>query len=285
MNTENYFKFIFSPYKIDDIKEIIRYSEKLSIPREILIFKLVEYFIIEKNDLNYVIENLLKIDVIDDKETEIVVDYIKVINNRKYNDNDNILSASYINLLSKNFKICDSKHEGYPEIDDIKGRPYIDWLECYYKDCHKKFNNEKEFIEHLKYFNAYSSSFHKNHEDAISKLNLDEKIVKEKNYTVCPSYSCYKQFKTCDDLCEHFKELGIKPFWNEKYIKKTKKEVLKNIYFADECVICMNEQPNILFLPCQHINICLLCYNDLLKLTNLKNCPVCSIEIKNLIMF
>ena len=39
----------------------------------------------------------------------------------------------------------------------------------------------------------------------------------------------------------------------------------------DECVICLTNQPIILFCNCGHIPICIECY----KLKSLSACPIC----------
>ena len=42
--------------------------------------------------------------------------------------------------------------------------------------------------------------------------------------------------------------------------------------FESECCICLDNKPNVLLLPCLHINMCKYCVNTSLK----KNvCPVC----------
>ena len=47
---------------------------------------------------------------------------------------------------------------------------------------------------------------------------------------------------------------------------------------SDECVICLTNQPIILFCNCGHIPICTECY----KLKSLSACPVC--KTKNTIL-
>ena len=49
---------------------------------------------------------------------------------------------------------------------------------------------------------------------------------------------------------------------------------LFKIFKYDECIICMNDKPNILFCNCGHIPICTECY----KLKSLSACPVCKID-------
>ena len=46
------------------------------------------------------------------------------------------------------------------------------------------------------------------------------------------------------------------------------------IFKSEECIICLTNQPIILFCNCGHIPICTECY----KLKNLSACPVCKTE-------
>ena len=45
-------------------------------------------------------------------------------------------------------------------------------------------------------------------------------------------------------------------------------------YESEECVICLSNQPNILFCNCGHLCLCTECY----KLKSLSVCPVCKTE-------
>ena len=46
------------------------------------------------------------------------------------------------------------------------------------------------------------------------------------------------------------------------------------IFKSDECVICLTNQPIILFCNCGHLCYCTECY----KLKSLSACPVCKTE-------
>ena len=48
-------------------------------------------------------------------------------------------------------------------------------------------------------------------------------------------------------------------------------------YREDYCVICLEEEPNILYLDCGHIAVCDRC--DRSKKTGRKNCDMCRSEI------
>ena len=49
---------------------------------------------------------------------------------------------------------------------------------------------------------------------------------------------------------------------------------LFKIFKSDECIICMNDKPNILFCNCGHLCECVGCY----KLKTLSTCPICKTD-------
>ena len=49
---------------------------------------------------------------------------------------------------------------------------------------------------------------------------------------------------------------------------------LFKIFKSEECIICMDKKPNILFCNCGHIPICTECY----KLKSLSACPICKTD-------
>ena len=51
---------------------------------------------------------------------------------------------------------------------------------------------------------------------------------------------------------------------------------LFKIFKSDECIICMNDKPNILFCNCGHISICTECY----KIKTHSTCPICKTDNK-----
>ena len=49
------------------------------------------------------------------------------------------------------------------------------------------------------------------------------------------------------------------------------------IYSIDECVVCLTEKPNVIFLPCGHQCTCLTCYNMISNVH--KDCSLCKKKI------
>ena len=72
-------------------------------------------------------------------------------------------------------------------------------------------------------------------------------------------------------------EFILHPTKNFKFLIKCKTCKKKNIislpkcFKSDECVICLNKQPNVLFCNCGHIPICTECS----KIKKFTECPVC----------
>ena len=74
--------------------------------------------------------------------------------------------------------------------------------------------------------------------------------------------------------------LGSTPFYviNKRSIKildDTPLECPDKVYTCEECIVCMDTQPNIVCLPCAHACMCKDCYA---RLPN-KRCPICRTTI------
>lgn len=298
---EKLFQWLFYPYNLenenDTIMAIIKFGEEYNIPDNILLRKIIQYLtqstsnkediiniLIDKKIMgNYnldalqnIIDDAIKLQYNEDIETNrysvkqlsIMYDYDKYEPNNEPN-----------NKFNKN-----TIHSGYPLPDEEKGRPLIAWKECYYPKCHKKFNLEDQLITHLKLNNAYRHGFHKFHEEAVHKYNLTPEKVLKDHIVHCPCIVCDKgaNYKfTPEGLCEHFKLLGIVPFWkpNSTFnIDDTgllKKDIYRQIYIHDDCLICMSgKKSNVLFYPCYHCVSCLMCHSKL------DICPICRQNIK-----
>jgi len=286
---EKLFIWLYFPYDIGEIDktldEMIKLSKRYGITDNILFRKVIEYLHIKSKSKDQIIDILYKYNFI---SVDNLANVIKII--------DEILAAP-LNVLDaqtlskllqvakpyKNNAKCD--HAGYPEVDEQLGRARLGWCVCYYEGCHDKFFGSQGLKEHLHKLNKYKYGFHTYHETAVSNLKLTpEKIIAD-NFIKCPSVVCDKgDYKfTPQELCEHFLELGIEPFWKPgmKIVKPKKKlnNIFDKIYVSDECLICLDEEvkPSMLFLPCNHCVICVNCY----KPTN--KCPMCRKDITNVI--
>jgi hypothetical protein len=60
------------------------------------------------------------------------------------------------------------------------------------------------------------------------------------------------------------------------------KSELKQIYTADDCVICLDEKPNVVFGPCGHSCMCNTCCEQMKKIKQSNQCPLCRRAISNI---
>lgn len=74
---------------------------------------------------------------------------------------------------------------------------------------------------------------------------------------------------------------------SDEEAKKYKNQILglniddMKIYTVTECVICMSEETQVIFIPCAHKCVCSACYDILKKSKN--DCPLCRQHIKHFI--
>ena len=171
----------------------------------------------------------------------------------------------------------------YEHVNDIFFKTHINFTS-------KKFLI-REFYNHLKPIICYAYSytvkkkfFHENFiliedntiinysfEDDNNELYIKNlKVVLTSHYDFQDEdYDFY--FEALDEL-EQNNELLVshtEPInEEEKIINDTQ------TYKSEECVICLSNQPNILFCNCGHLCLCTECY----KLKSLSVCPVCKTE-------
>ena len=145
-------------------------------------------------------------------------------------------------------------------IDIIQANPRIniyDYTTNIFFKTHITFTEDKflmsEFYTHLKpiIFYAYSYTYWRKH-------IKDDFFLKEDNSIINYNY-------------EHDnKDIFIKNFTKEETKIINPSKIIK----SEECIICLENQPIILFCNCGHIPICTECY----KLKSLSACPICKTE-------
>jgi len=60
------------------------------------------------------------------------------------------------------------------------------------------------------------------------------------------------------------------------------KSELKEIYTAEDCIICLDEKPSVVFGPCGHSCMCTVCLEQMQKIKQqAKQCPLCRRNIVN----
>lgn len=282
-----FFKWLYSPYQLNDnkLKFILKKFENEHIPFNIFFHKLIQSMTnanIKKEDI---IKTLLQYEIINDNEINFIDEVLIFLEQQHLNKKNNKETHEKLNNILYQYqrkKTTEAVHEGYPLPDPTFGRPYINWLVCKHKDCNKKFRTYKDLIQHLKEYNRYTAYMHKEHENC----NITPEYIMENNLTSCPSYICNESEKifTSEELCEHFKILGIPPFWKPGMVidglgKKTINKEFNKIYSCEECVVCLDNVPEVIITPCQHHILCTNCVNMLDK------CPICKGNINMVFPF
>ena len=144
-----------------------------------------------------------------------------------------------------------------------------------------------EFYKHLKpiIFYAYSCTIQKKHikDDFILKEdntiinyktdnNTHELYIKNLEIVLTTYYDFYHE-----DYDFYFWALAELEQNNELILSSHEETKIINpykIFKSEECIICLENQPIILFCNCGHISICTECY----KLKSLSACPICKTE-------
>ena len=103
---------------------------------------------------------------------------------------------------------------------------------------------------------------------SMSYNNIKNKISFENKYN--EDFSIEGIFRICLNIaCYVYEDEDIEEDEEHTVVKKSIKE--------DECVICFENKPNILFVECLHICVCKQCD----KKGNFNKCPLCRKKINN----
>lgn len=291
---EEYKFFVWLYYPSSSILSIdnaIMLGKKLGISHYLLFRKVIMWCKFQKMDLDKTIEFLEnKQLMVKDIDYLLIIQEIFESDSKKFNI-DNRIITNIIKYAGQFMKSTSNnvEHNNYPMINEIKGRPFLHWNKCYHYGCNYVTNHPDNLKEHLEQCNSFTPYFHKMHENIVAKMELDPEKIKQLNLIKCPSPICDKHstVMTPDELSAHFRRLGIKPFWvpgdtfnyEDEHSKLFNLENQKPIYSSETCVICLKNQPSILFTDCNHHIICSQCDKDILK------CPMCSTAIKTPIYY
>lgn len=302
LSCQELFKWLYYPYEISNVKELFHCGLEEGIPPEIMLYKIIEYYTIKHNNVDTIINKLLDDDIIKQIDAEYITHVVVEINKKQLNIvNDETLVI--VDKLAKKYhgssllKKNEQFHRELPLPDPIKGRPYLEWKECYHEGCHKLFKNSSSLAQHLMEHNAYNANYHHGHEYVVSTNTLTPEKMMETNLKNCPYWACGKKFDTPTELCDHFARLGIYPFWKHGMIFPSNTTIvytdpnaidislLKKIYFTEECSVCMDANPSVLFLPCHHATMCINCYNNYTKQSQCTQCILCKTKIDSIVPF
>lgn len=275
----------YSNIDITDSK-VYELSQVYHIPQQIFLIKLLSRLItITEYDKDKIM-NILQVDMNLNLSNEAYIFVKQFISELKKIELTDMKSENEINIKSilTIFNKLDvipkeqAIHIGQPLPDPFIGRPYIAYQKCMHTNCNEYFNTDNELIKHLKQYKVYTPSYHKLHEDIVTELGLTENKIKEEKIKKCPSWICKEpEFNSPEDLIKHFQRLGIIPFWKLGMKFEKEYEFNKNIKLFDskECIICLENKPNIIFNICMHCCYCVTCYNNFIKLNSTLKCPLC----------
>ncbi|CAH6419757.1 Hypothetical protein HVR_LOCUS834 [uncultured virus] len=288
-DVEKLYIWLYSGCNILPLKDLVRLGKRCNIPPNIVLSKFIIQLMNDNLNIDAIIEKLIEHEILQDFRIEIVKD---LINELEIYKGAKLLTPGIFKILTSlaaKVEIENTLHSSdYPRVDEERGRPYLNWKECYYDDCHLQFKSPEQLMNHLIKAGKYTARFHLQHELAVKWLNLSPEKVTEEKFTRCPSHICNKSnhIFTPEELCEHFKELGISPFWIPgARIHKTEAPITlddkcyNKIYADEDCSVCLNAQTSAILLPCYHNSTCLVCSSKIGK------CPICRSIIIRVIPF
>ena len=92
----------------------------------------------------------------------------------------------------------------------------------------------------------------------------------------------YKKFRSASLPKEYFKiRLYVCHYYKPMKIKKYELEQCPTkAYKLDQCIICLDKKPNILYKPCTHFYVCSQCDDK----GKFKKCPYCRERIEETIL-
>jgi len=275
--------WFYSPKHLKTIDIILKNIDKFNIPKQIIVSKIVQCLSYNNKTDEEINNFLIENKIVNNTPEEYLNKFVKKCR-KFYLHNINEFVCEKINkIFNQNFmsRLTNKNHSSYPIPHVNKGRSHINWLICTHFQCNKKFYSESSLIKHLDKYGKYIPNYHVCHETAIKTYNLTKEYILKNHVTYCPSYICnYNRRFTPQGLCEHFKQLGIKPFWEkgdvikpnfDKKFDLTKFNIKQDI---TRCLICQHHKPSILYLPCQHMCLCISCYK-----LSFDKCPVCKTKI------
>ena len=276
------FIWLYKPFKIENIKKTIEKMKKLgaeyAISDRILIYKIIEFLKSKKQEPDTIINILKSIDLLYLVSDNKIKKMINEIKPKKETFTQEIIKE--ISLIQQIYsKKSILTHRGYPLPDPERGRPQLEWNECYYKECHQEFDDPCKLVDHLKQLGKYTQGLHVYHEKIVQELGLTPETIINYQMVKCPSYICSESTKifTPESLCEHFKILGIPPFWERGMIMNNEYGEIqegREISKIDFCIVCDSNRSCVLFSPCHHCVTCFNCYDRVNK------CPYCNENIE-----
>ena len=205
-----------------------------------------------------------------------------------FTERKNLLEEFYkqrkhFNISKIEIKQVDPDISIYSYMNDIHFRTHIKFTENKFLigDLYKNLRPVISYaLSYTKLKKFYNNDFILTEDNTIINYNYEyidkELYVKDLEVILRTYYDFYDAdydlyFNVIAEL-ENNNELIVTH--TEPIPEDTKVINLFKIFKSEECIICITNQPNVLFCNCGHVSYCLNCY----KLKTLSTCPICKTD-------
>ena len=189
----------------------------------------------------------------------------------------------HFNISKIEIKQVDPDISIYSYMNDIHFRNHIKFTEDKFLigDLYKNLRPVISYaLSYTKLKKFYNNDFILTEDNTIINYNYEyidkELYVKDLEVILRTYYDFYDA-----DYDLYFSVLAVLENNNELIVthtepipEDTKVINLFKIFKSEECIICLTNQPNVLFCNCGHVSYCLNCY----KLKPLSTCPICKTD-------
>ena len=210
------------------------------------------------------------------------------MNAETFTERKNLLEEFYkqrkhFNISKIEIKQVDPDISIYSYMNDIHFRTHIKFTEDKFLigDLYKNLRPVISYaLSYTKLKKFYNNDFILTEDNTIINYNYEyidkELYVKDLEVILRTYYDFYDAdydlyFSVLAEL-ENNNELIVSH--TEPIPEDTKVINLFKIFKSEECIICLTNQPNVLFCNCGHVSYCIKCY----KLKTLSTCPICKTD-------
>ena len=210
------------------------------------------------------------------------------MNAETFTERKNLLEEFYkqrkqFNISKIEIKQVDPDISIYSYMDNIHFRTYIKFMEDKFLigDLYKNLRPVIAYaLSYTKLKKFYNDNFILTEDNTIINYNYEyidrELYVKDLEVILRTYYDFYNAdydlyFSVIAEL-ENNNELIVSH--TEPISEYSKTINLFKIFKSDECIICMDKKPSVLFCNCGHVSYCIKCY----KLKTLSTCPICKTD-------
>ena len=205
-----------------------------------------------------------------------------LFNKRRVEDNNSTYTIKYyfmydsINEL-KNYRDYLNKFKDFTlgeYEDELKNEGYQSYSNIVFFLCHKDvfsvlFSINLEIVNNIPEYTYHFNEYETNN---ITEENINDMLDEYKNspenlYLEIHMETKFYRFLSFYDNLESDDE--------EEELHQTP-AIIENSFSSDNCLICLNNKPNILNFPCLHLSLCEECE----KVGRFLNCSICRKEIK-----